>query len=804
MSGRPDLRRFLLLSTAVAALAMPAGAMAGPGTSPAPGQLAQAAGPAALSFQIPPQPLDTALTTFADQAGLQLLFSAPDATAVASRGLSGSFTVDEGLRRLLAGTGFVHRFTGAGTVTVERQAAGSRAVGGGRAQTAGGPVTLEPVTVSATVVTASGFEQQIKDAPASISIITRQELEKKAFRDLTDALRDIEGVAVTGPANEKDIYIRGMPGSYTLILVDGKRQSTRDTRTNGNSGFEQSFIPPLEAIERIEVVRGPMSSLYGSDAMGGVINIITRKVAKEWGGSVSADYVLQDHGRSGDWYQGQFYLNGPVVPDYLGLQVWGRQYQRWEDDIVTGHAGARDRDITGRLSLTPTPDHDILFEAGRTWIRREADSGKSLEASAADTYNKHRRDHWSISHTGRWGFATSDISLYQETAQRWSYTRNAEGEFARSSRAPKIRNTVADAKISIPFETPIGDHYVVTGGQWLEGKLTDQNPGRRTGKDEVFKIWQRALFIEDEWRITDNFALTGGLRLDDHEIYGVHWSPRGYAVWHPTDELTLKGGVSTGFRAPEIRSIAPGYAYTTGGANCSYGPNGTCGVIIGDPNLKAETSTNYEISAHWDDLETFAAGITLFYTEFKDKVSNALVYDQNGQPARWSEDPNYRLWYAFNIDEATIKGVELTARWRPVETLTLKASYTYTDSEQKTGDYKGQPLARTPKHQASLRADWATPVRGLSLWGATDYHGKEINAGARIGSNGKPVTSGGRILAREYDDYMTFDIGAVYEVTENALLKAAVYNIANKRLDPERYNTVGDGRQFWIGTTVRF
>src|SRR3546814_10078892 len=72
-----------------------------------------------------------------------------------------------------------------------------------------------------------------------------------------------------------------MGASYTLILVDGKRVSTRETQTNGSTGTDQSWVPPLEAIERIEVVRGPMSSLYGSDAMGGVVNIITRKVPKE-------------------------------------------------------------------------------------------------------------------------------------------------------------------------------------------------------------------------------------------------------------------------------------------------------------------------------------------------------------------------------------------------------------------------------------------------------------------------------------------------------------------------------------------
>lgn len=240
-------------------------------------------------------------------------------------------------------------------------------------------------TVPTVVVTAAGFEQSATDAPASITVITREDLEKRPFRDLTDALRDVQGVTVTGVANEQDILIRGLPGQYTLILVDGKRQSTRDARTNGNAGYEQSFIPPLEAIERIEVVRGPMSSLYGSDAMGGVINIITRKVAKAWGGSLGVDGTLQEHSDSGNSTQGQFFLNGPIASNVLGLQLWGKQNKRTEDEILNGFNGAKDRDLTARVGWTPNAAHDVLLEAGKSKLKRHSSADGVLAPGAANT-----------------------------------------------------------------------------------------------------------------------------------------------------------------------------------------------------------------------------------------------------------------------------------------------------------------------------------------------------------------------------------------------------------------------------------
>lgn len=657
---------------------------------------------------------------------------------------------------------------------------------------------LDPV-----VVTASGFEQTVNDAPASVTVVTREELEKGAFRDLTDALREVQGVTVTGVANERDIYMRGLPGNYTLILVDGKRQSTRETRPNGSAGLEQSFIPPLSAIERIEVVRGPMSSLYGSDAMGGVINIITRKVGQEWSGSITTEGSVQQHSKFGNNGEAYWYLSGPLVEDTLGLQAWGSGLRRGEDEILSGAMGEKNFDLAGRLTWTPNENHDILLEAGRERIRREQTDGNSLPDMFPENYNIATRERWSLSHTGRWGATTSDVSIQQEWSQFDMYSLNGlTNRFDRNPRHPEIRNTTIDASLTTPFYL-FGDHMLVTGGQYFEARLNDENPGRRTGQTETFSATQWALFAEDEWQMFDTFALTAGLRMDDHEKYGSQFSPRIYGVWNATEELTIKGGISTGFRAPDIRQIAPGYALTTGGRGCTYGPTGTCGVIIGAPDLEAEKSTSYEVSAIWDNGSDMVLSGTYFYTDFRDKIDNARVLNPDGTVARWSEDPNYQLWYSYNVDDAVIQGVELAATWYATLDLTFRASYTYTHSEQKTGTYAGYPLARTPAHAANIRADWVTPVEGLTAWANGNYHGAEKAAGLRIGTNGSPITINGQ-AGREYDPYATLDFGVQYAVNDSVTMGAAIYNAFDKKVEANDYNALMEGRRLWLSMKAEF
>jgi len=259
------------------------------------------------------------------------------------------------------------------------------------------------------VVTASATEVNLKDAPASISVITAEDIKRKPVQNLKDVLRDVPGVQLTNEGdNRKGISLRGLDSSYTLILIDGKRVNSRNAVFRHND-FDLNWIP-ADAIERIEVVRGPMSSLYGSDALGGVVNIITRKVGKAWHGTLSADTTVQEHRDRGDSYNGNFFTSGPLIDDLLGVKVYGSLGKREKDSqqaSATSDSGLSPRiegyttrDGNVEFSLTPTRDQDMTFGYG--FDRQDRDS---------DSLDKNRleRQNYSVGHNGRWDWGNTEL-----------------------------------------------------------------------------------------------------------------------------------------------------------------------------------------------------------------------------------------------------------------------------------------------------------------------------------------------------------------------------------------------------------
>ncbi|GHA93274.1 ligand-gated channel protein [Modicisalibacter luteus] len=625
------------------------------------------------------------------------------------------------------------------------------------------------------VVTAAGYEQQVKNAPASISVLEREELEDRYFNDVTDALRSIPGVIVTGGGagdNGADISIRGMPAQYTLILVDGKPRSTRETRPNGSAGFEQDWLPPLQAIERIEVIRGPMSTLYGSDAMGGVINIITRKVADEWHGSLQASTVIQDSNDSGDSQQTNVYLSGPLKKDLLGLEVYGQVQHRDEDDILNGYEEKSLRSMTARLSLTPTLNHEFTLEGGTVEQTRESNMGRSAASEGcrggcSDSYDEFTHEHVAVTHTGRWDIGTSDTYVQRETSEN-------------ESREISITNT----KVKTSLVMPLDAHIVTVGADYEEEELEDYTSNQVSDRTEV-EASQWALFAEDEWLLTDTFSLTGGIRLDDSENYDSHISPRLYGVWNFTPQWTLKGGVSTGYYAPGLRETT-----------AEWGAASRGGTTYGNPDLEPETSVNKELGLLYNARNGLSAGITVFHNDFKDKITRVRCGSATSCPAvteyDTDDDGSLLTNTRINVDEAVTQGVEVSLSAPLTPTLELSTSYTYTDSEQKSGEYEGEPLTQLPKHQATAGLDWQATQR-LSPWARVTYRGEESQP-----------TTGPSSSALVAPSYTFVDTGIGYQLTDQAKVNVGVYNLFDETITYDEYGYVEDGRRYWVGLNVNF
>jgi outer membrane receptor for ferrienterochelin and colicins len=631
-------------------------------------------------------------------------------------------------------------------------------------------------TLSTVVVTASGFEQAVEDAPASITVIPRQELEKKAYRDVTDALRDVPGVVITGGGSSSDISIRGMASNYTMILVDGKPQNSRETRPNSDgAGIEQGWLPPLSAIERIEVVRGPMSSLYGSDAMGGVVNIITRKVAKQWTGTLSAETTQQESSASGDIYQSNFYLAGPIKSEVLGLQIYGQKSRRLEDKFVGGFNEQDSSSGTAKLTLTPNKDHDLALEVGRTLQDRYATAGKS--ASRASSFSDYSRNHFAISHTGRWGFGTSMTYLQHE-------------EIDNPGREMKLKNTEFNSQMVMP----IGERNLTTVGlSYKHEKLMDNgNQMKVDNPINTLKRYQWALFAENEWRVTDAIALTTGLRMNHDQNYGTDWTPRVYGVWHATPEWSVKGGISTGFKSPSLRAAVADWGQITGGG-------GDPAIIRGNPNLKPEKSTSQELGVIWDNRRDFTGSLTLFNTDFKDKITEVRSCEDTEGAGRAIVTGNCTVLgtpYKFisdrtNVDEANMRGVEATATWKASEALRLAANYTFTRSEQKSGNFAGQPLNKMPKHMLNATLDWQGTDK-LGVWSRVNFRGKSSDYLSRTS------------MAKGTPSFTFMDLGLNYAYSKDVRFSTGIYNLFDKRVDSATYDAVYDGRRYWAKVTVGF
>lgn len=486
--------------------------------------------------------------------------------------------------------------------------------------------TLHDVTVTATM-----NEHDARTAPASVSVVNRKELDARMPSDLMEAIQDEPGVGfdVISTAGRKTLSLRGMESKHILTMIDGKRIAGSDDVV-GHSDYSLGWVP-MVAVERIEVIRGPMSTLYGSEALGGVVNMITREPGDEWKTSVLIKGGTQTDRTGGSFVQQSIYSAGKVN-DVLSLKLSGTNGRnsaianplKPEISELEGHHAVQGG-VGGVLNLAQ--GHKVDFNIFHGKDERSFDTSSTKKGAYRNGYDI-TRTHADIGWRGELAGWNGKVRGYMSDIE--SINTPATGVDKTADHT--LKEQVVDGSFSRKF-----DNRVFTWGTELRRESL-QHEGLKDGKTSVN---HQALFIQDEWALRDDLVLTSGLRLDHHERFGNELSPRLYAVWTPSPSLVIKGGYSHAFRAPNLKQGDPNYVYTSS----TY-------IYYGNGDLKPESVDAFELGAQWA-VGSVDLSATLFHNRVRDLISSERIGKQGSTT----------LNRYVNVNRAEITGLELGANW---------------------------------------------------------------------------------------------------------------------------------------------
>lgn len=643
----------------------------------------------------------------------------------------------------------------------------------------------ESVRLERSTVTASGYEQDIKNAPASIAIIPKEEIMTRPIRDIGDAVQDVPGVYVEATkVGGNEIKMRGLGTSYTLILIDGKRQNVaRGFDANGWAGTFSSFMPPASMIERIEVIRGPASTMYGSDAMGGVINIITKKHTNELSAGVQVDSKLAEHHETfGHIYGTNGYVNVPLIKDILSLNVrggykYGEQNSFYKPAGLQGQSGAALNNpyaswsSTGftnwnaglRLNYTPEA-HNYIYLDSEVYFARTGSlntSGNSITA-IRDFYKINNV----LSHTADydWGKLESYVQ-YSQTL--WGGhanvpiggTKGDKVNWGNEGNGRDNKDAIFQSTYNNIFDFDKFGNLIFSGGvyyMWEQLKVYNTNPASRSNR----AMNQVALFAEGEYVINDYISTTLGFRYNYSDIFSAIPNPRLYINVNPTTWLTFKAGVTSGVLVPQLSYLYEGYTESTSGASTIY--------TYGNQNLQPEKSWNYEFSVVLDT--EYVLGIaTGYYTDFRDQIAS---YSVTGTPCPVSQCNYYQ-----NVSKSLLAGAELGVKLKPVGGFSLDVNYglTYSEVLESTTAANaylvGGPVNNIPRHNFTITPRYAYGDFNMYV----RWSGKYLTPTSNVSS---PTTTDARnTIGRYYKDYQILDLALSYKIYKGLSATFAINNL---------------------------
>ncbi|NLC71580.1 MAG: TonB-dependent receptor [Desulfuromonadaceae bacterium] len=599
---------------------------------------------------------------------------------------------------------------------------------------------LNPIIVTATRTATPSLE-----IAASCTVITAEEIEARQHKTVLDVLRGMPGLDITRAGSmgqQGSVLIRGGNSEHTLVLIDGVEAN--DPSTPGRS-FDFAHLT-TDNIERIEILRGPQSVLYGSDAMAGVIHIITRQGRGKptfWGSVEGGSFrtFREALGGSGGNEKLNYSLSLSRI-DSDGISAAGSADGNKERD------GYRNTTLSLKLGAIPTKNTVLDLTARYMDSKTEIDN---FGGPLGDDPNNELQ--WQTFHLRGQGTLRLLEDLW-ESKIAFNFTDNQRD----NDNGPDAEHPVSLLRSSFDSRLYKGEwqndlhlgerHTLTLGAEYQQEsaksryyeEYADYFTGLPVSSTSDFRkktAYTMGVFLQEQFRYGESFFATAGIRLDDHESFDSQ------ATWRITSayilprlQTKLSATLGTAFKAPSLYQLHVVTDY-----------------VLGNENLDPEESLGWEVGIEQPLLDR---RLTLSATYFRNDFDNLITTEMDA--ATWQ----YRY---VNVDKARTRGFELEALFQPLPELGFSAAYTQTDAENRD---TGEDLPRRPRHKFSINCHY----RFLDHAGADltlVYVGKRDDL-----FYNEATYQSGRV---ELDDYTLVNLAAHWDVTPKVRLFGRIDNL---------------------------
>jgi outer membrane receptor for ferrienterochelin and colicins len=607
----------------------------------------------------------------------------------------------------------------------------------------------EAVNLETTIVTATKTKYALGDVPGSVSVITKEDIEAANIESAADALRWVTGVRLKkGGWRGRNPYsvtanLLGLPGEYTLVLVNGQRVI--------GGGTDGSLTPqsvdlaqfPAEIIERIEVVKGAGSSIYGSQAVAGVINIITKSPSKKPSFFASASLGSRD--------TGIYKASHGLTIDKFGYYL---NYTRKEADGLDSGSENNSDNVFARLSYDFTPSVKLTIEP------RYYQQDNKYSYSGRSGIGNYEEESETRGLNSILDWRPDESSKFKIRLSGDEYNQKREGgAIGRPAQKEEQDNDRYETELS--YTRPFFKNNIITLG-YQHSKEKYKYPHYKIDKDQTLN----AGFIQDEIHFNP-FTVTLAGRVDDYDRLGTFFCPRAGLSYQATENLTFGGSMGKTFKIPTFREL-----YQDGWIM------GSRTWMFGNPDLNPEESIGYQAGVEYRD-KNLLMQCSLFRNDIKDMIE----WDRNYIPNDMG--PGTRAWKTRNISKAYTQGIEFNLGMIFTNNLKGSLGYAFLDSEN---EETGTDLAYTPDHKLNAELDY----KGSKYLPHINLRGEYV---------GKRYTSTDRSKREQEDDYILVHIKFSKTFFKRFNTFLSIDNIFDTNYDEE---SEMPGREFLAGVSVKF